>query len=59
MDRVWYTYKHNSRYLVSIFNVKVIQCHQVRKKQPENSLTVCGAIHVLGQFFPQEPEKLP
>ena len=36
MDRVWDTYKHHPNLSGSIFKVKVIQCHEVKKRSNWN-----------------------
>ena len=56
MDRVWDTSKYHPRLSVNVFNVKVIQVRKVEDKVKVSCLQC--AIHVTGQFFRQEREKL-
>ena len=52
MDRVQDTSKYHPTPLVSMFMVKVIHGHEVKKDQAEN-VGFGGVIHVLGYFSPR------
>ena len=56
MDHVWKTYKYHPKLLVSIFQVNVIQGHEIKKVKHE-IFALGGVMHVFRPVFRQERPK--